>query len=48
MSVWELYDLLEDPDEMTNLYGNAEYADITQTLKAELIRLKDRYAVEQP
>ena len=48
MGEWELYDLLEDPQEMTNLYGNAEYAEITQTLKAELVKLKDQYAVEQP
>src|SRR4030095_9417127 len=37
---WELYDLVEDPQEMHNLYGQPAVAQITATLKAELARLK--------
>ncbi|MFI3321116.1 MAG: sulfatase [Rikenellaceae bacterium] len=37
---WELYDLKNDPHETNNVYGNAEYAEITKELKAELLRLR--------
>ena len=37
---WELYDLVADPQEMKNLYGQAGQASITASLKAELARLK--------
>lgn len=40
---WELYDLKEDPQEMHNLYGKAEYAPIVKELKAELWRLQEQY-----
>jgi arylsulfatase A-like enzyme len=50
---WELYDLIADPHELTNLYGLPAYARITRTLKAELHRLReqlhdtDQFANEQ-
>jgi len=41
--VWEFYDLAEDPDELTNQYGNAEYADTIADLKKQLKALQDQY-----
>ena len=43
IDVWELYDLKEDPKEMHNLYGKAEYEPIVKELKAELLRLQEQY-----
>jgi arylsulfatase A-like enzyme len=40
---WELYDMKNDPHEMNNLYGNPEYAAVIKELKAELLRLRDKY-----
>ena len=37
---WELYDLVKDPQEMHNLYGQPAQATLTARLKAELARLK--------
>ena len=37
---WELYDLVNDPMEMNNIYGQPGQEQITATLKAELLRLK--------
>jgi arylsulfatase A-like enzyme len=37
---WELYDLVTDPREMHNLYGQPGQAALTATLKTELARLK--------
>jgi arylsulfatase A-like enzyme len=37
---WELYDLVKDPQEMHNLYGEPAQAALTATLKRELARLK--------
>jgi len=37
---WELYDLVNDPLEMNNIYGQPGQEKITATLKAELLRLK--------
>jgi arylsulfatase A-like enzyme len=37
---WELYDLVNDPFEMHNLYGEPGQATLTATLKTELARLK--------
>ena len=51
---WELFDLVHDPAEMNNLYGQPGQEDLTRTLKAELARLKaavkddDQFAREQP
>lgn len=33
---WELYDLKRDPDELTNVYDDPEYADIREDLKREM------------
>ena len=51
---WELFDLVHDPSEMNNLYGQPGHDELTKTLKAELARLKaavkddDQFANEQP
>ena len=51
---WELFDLVNDPYELHNLYGQRGQAQLTATLKAELARLKkvvaddDRFADSQP
>jgi hypothetical protein len=37
---WELYDLVSDPFELHNLYGQRGLESLTNTLKAELARLK--------
>jgi arylsulfatase A-like enzyme len=51
---WELFDLVNDPGELHNLYGQPGHETITADLKAELLRLKqalgdeDQFATEQP
>jgi arylsulfatase A-like enzyme len=51
---WELFDLTTDPQEMHNIYGQPGQEQITASLKAELLRLKqavkddDQFANEQP
>lgn len=51
---WELFDLVNDPQEMHNLYGEPGQETITASLKAELYKLKkavkddDQFANEQP
>ena len=51
---WELFDLVNDPGELHNLYGQRGHERITAELKAELLRLKqavgdeDQFANEQP
>ena len=40
---WELYDLEKDPDEMQNAYGDPAFAEITETLKKELDRLRREF-----
>jgi arylsulfatase A-like enzyme len=37
---WELFDLVNDPSELHNLYGQPGHEAITATLKAELARVK--------
>jgi arylsulfatase A-like enzyme len=37
---WELFDLLRDPFELHNLYGQRGQEELTAALKAELLRLK--------
>ena len=37
---WELYDLRSDPKELCNVYGQEEYSNIAESLKAELLRIK--------
>jgi len=38
---WELFDLVNDPSEMHNLYGQQGFEKVTASLKTELARLKD-------
>jgi arylsulfatase A-like enzyme len=51
---WELFDLTTDPYELHNLYGEPGHDDLTASLKAELLRVKqaarddDQFANEQP
>jgi len=40
---WELFDLKKDPHELNSVYGDEEYADVQQELKAELDRLREKY-----
>ncbi len=42
---WEFYDLLADPDEMQNRFGDPNYAAATGLLEGELARLRSVYAV---
>jgi arylsulfatase A-like enzyme len=51
---WELFDLVNDPGELHNLYGQPGHERVTAELKAELLRLKqavgddDQFANAQP
>lgn len=38
---FELYDLQSDPDELDNLYGKPQYAELTAKLKARMEELRD-------
>jgi arylsulfatase A-like enzyme len=40
---WELYDLETDPDELTNIYGRNEYAQLSFDLKNQLSELQRHY-----
>ncbi len=40
---WELYDLKTDPDELTNLYGKPDVAQLTVDLKKQLEDLRKHY-----
>ena len=37
---WEMFDLASDPDEMVNIYGRPEHAELQRELEAELARLR--------
>jgi arylsulfatase A-like enzyme len=43
---WEMYDLMEDPKEMRNVYNDASKAEIRDKLKTELLQLKRLYGDE--
>jgi arylsulfatase A-like enzyme len=43
---WEMYDLEKDPQELKNVYGKPEYAELEKHLQAELDRL--RHDLEVP
>ncbi|WP_445750220.1 sulfatase family protein [Polaribacter sp.] len=43
MDVWELYDLKNDPSEMTNLIHSKKHASVIKKLKKELATLKSEY-----
>ncbi len=40
---WELYDLKTDPDEMHNVYGDPDYAEIQKELHEKLTGLRKKY-----
>jgi len=40
---WEMFDLIKDPREMKNVYGEPAYAKVQSELKAELDRLRTYY-----
>jgi arylsulfatase A-like enzyme len=40
---WELFDMVKDPHEMNNVYGDLQNAAIVAQLKAELTRLRGVY-----
>ena len=44
---WELFDLKKDPAEMKSVYGDPEYAKISEQLNKELARLKAHYEVPE-
>ena len=40
---WEMYDLKNDPDEVTNLYGKKEFLELQKSLKKKLKNLQKFY-----
>lgn len=44
---WELYDLVKDPQELTNVYGRPEYASVQAELTSELARLRKELDVPE-
>ncbi|MEP2508885.1 MAG: sulfatase [Reichenbachiella sp.] len=44
---WELYDRLNDPQEMKNVYEKAEYAGVVKELKTQLAELRVKYKDSQ-
>ena len=43
VDVWEFYDLQKDPSEMNNLISSDTHAELVDSLKTELYRLKKEY-----
>ena len=43
---WELLDLEADPDELTNVYDDAQYAGVVQQLKAEMVTWQTRLGID--
>ena len=43
IDVWELYDLEKDPNEMSNIFGKAEYAEVQKNMKIRLAELQIEY-----
>ncbi len=44
---WELYDLYNDRDEVSNIYGNAAYGKVQEHLESELVRLRSELKVPE-
>ena len=40
---WELYDLKNDPDELSNLYGKSEHSQLQNRMKKRLAKLQQHY-----
>ena len=45
---WELFDLQEDPDELSSVYADPAYADVVSRLKVELKRLQHELDETEP
>jgi arylsulfatase A-like enzyme len=43
---WEMYDLVNDPNEMKNIYDDPKYIDLRNQLHTELNKLKKQYKVK--
>ncbi len=46
LGFWELYDLIEDPDEMHNLIADPQRAELIEELKSRLAGLREQYGDE--
>lgn len=44
---WELFDLVDDPEDQVNLYGKSGYENITTELKSRLDNLREQYQVPE-
>ncbi|MBK3516858.1 sulfatase family protein [Carboxylicivirga marina] len=40
---WELYDRLNDPNEVNSIYDDPSYADVVKQLKADLVQMREKY-----
>jgi len=47
LSEWELFDLKKDPNEMSSVYGSADYTEIQSGLEKELARLRKELEVPE-
>lgn len=45
---WELFDLKSDPEELTSVYGKADYTTVQKELETELARLRKELKVPDP
>lgn len=43
IDVWELYDLEKDPEEMNNIFGNPDYAEVQKNMEIRLAELQKEY-----
>ena len=44
---WEMFDLQEDPNEVNNIYGQSDFADLEASLKVRLTELREQYQVPE-
>ena len=44
---WELFDLVEDPNELKSVYGDPAYNEIQEEMLTELTRLREKYQVPE-
>ena len=44
---WELFDLVEDPDELNSVYNDPAYQDVTRRLKDKLWQLREKYELPE-
>ncbi|GGW26540.1 hypothetical protein GCM10007383_09590 [Arenibacter certesii] len=43
VDVWELYDRLNDPQEMNNVFNDPEYSDVVAEMKQKLKEIREKY-----